>query len=58
MYLLKVSGVLYRLDLETVKEAKNAIAEYIEFYNHQRLHQSLGYKIPKEICLDKRDHYT
>lgn len=40
---------IYRLDLETVKEAQAAIAEYIDFYNHQRPHQSLGYKTPSAV---------
>ncbi len=37
---------IYRIDLSNVKEAKSAIAEYMEFYNHHRLHQSLGYQTP------------
>ncbi len=35
---------IYRIDLDTVKEAKEAIKEYIEFYNKQRPHQSLWHK--------------
>jgi putative transposase len=31
-------------------EARSAIAEYIEvFYNHPRLYQALGYRIPEEF---------
>lgn len=33
---------IYRIDLFSVKEAKDAILEYMEFYNNHRLHQSLG----------------
>ena len=40
---------IYRLDLETVEEAKKAIKEYINFYNKQRPHQSLDYKTPEEV---------
>ena len=40
---------IYRIDLETVKEAKQAIQEYMDFYNTRRPHQSLDYKVPKEI---------
>jgi len=40
---------IYRFDLETVREAKTAISDYIEFYNRQRPHQSLGYKTPQEV---------
>lgn len=41
----------------TIKELKNAIGAYIEFYNERRWHQSLGYKTPatiyyNKICLD------
>ncbi len=32
----------------TVTEAKNAIANYIDFYNTQRPHQALGYKVPDD----------
>lgn len=34
-----------------VKELKKAIAAYIEFYNHQRWHQSLDYKTPAKVYL-------
>jgi len=33
----------------TVQEAKKKIAEYINFYNHERIHQSLDYYTPHEI---------
>ncbi len=34
---------------ETVEEIRGAIAEYIEFYNAERPHQSLGYKTPDSV---------
>lgn len=40
---------IYLLDLTSVKEAKNAITEYMHFYNHQRPHQSLAYQTPVSI---------
>jgi len=40
---------IYRLDLVTVKDAKDAIRDYIEFYNTKRPHQSLDYKKPQEF---------
>ena len=54
MFLLNVSGVLLNKrkyialisDLITVKEAKDAINQYMMFYNDQRLHQSLDYQTP------------
>jgi putative transposase len=39
----------YLNDYADVKELKAAIEAYIEFYNHRRWHQSLGYKTPAEI---------
>ena len=35
--------------LNTVKEAKEEIRKYFEFYNAERFHQSLSYKTPDEI---------
>jgi len=40
---------IYRLDLESVREAKKAINEYINFYNKQRPHQSLEYQTPETV---------
>jgi len=44
---------IYRLDLVSVKEAKDAISEYMKFYNNHRLHQSLEYKTPKSVHFSK-----
>lgn len=44
---------IYRLDLSSVKEAKDAIKEYMEFYNNHRLHQSLGYETPRSVHFAK-----
>jgi putative transposase len=40
---------IYRIDLISVKEAREAIKEYMEFYNHHRMHQSLGYIPPVKV---------
>ena len=40
---------MYRLDLSSVKEARDAISEYMKFYNNHRLHQSLGYETPRSV---------
>jgi putative transposase len=40
---------IYLMELNSVHDAKTAIAEYMEFYNHKRKHQSLGYKIPNHV---------
>lgn len=38
-------------DFESVKEVRTSIGQFIEIYNHKRLHQSLGYKTPAEVYL-------
>lgn len=40
---------IYLVELYSVKEAKIAIAEYMDFYNLKRKHQSLGYKVPNNV---------
>ena len=39
----------YLNDYATIKELREAIKNYIEFYNHKRWHQSLDYKTPAEV---------
>ena len=39
----------------TIREVKSGLKEYIEFYNHKRLHQSLDYKIPMDIYQSNND---
>ena len=34
---------------ESVAEARQGIAAYFEFYNHQRLHQALAYRTPRQV---------
>jgi hypothetical protein len=33
----------------TVPELRSGLKRYFEFYNQERLHQSLGYKTPREV---------
>lgn len=40
---------VYISEFRTVREAKLGIDEYFDFYNHKRLHQSLGYRTPAEV---------
>ena len=40
---------VYLKDYETVKEAKDGIKRYFDYYNNERLHQSLNYRTPKEV---------
>ena len=44
---------IYLIILNTVKEAKNAIMDYINFYNQKRIHQSLEYFTPEQVYLTK-----
>lgn len=37
---------IYLNGYQHIPEAKNGLAHYFEFYNHERFHQSLGYKTP------------
>jgi putative transposase len=42
---------VYLKDYASVPEARAGIARYFRFYNHERLHQSLGYRTPAAIYL-------
>lgn len=44
---------VYLHDYENVVEAKEGINSYMDFYNHERLHQSLGYATPSEFYYNK-----
>ena len=37
---------VYLKAYQYVAEARRSIAAYFEFYNHERLHQALGYRAP------------
>lgn len=39
----------YLNEYQNVRDLKRAISDYIDFYNHKRCHQSLGYKRPAEL---------
>lgn len=40
---------VYLHSYENVKEARQGIGKYLEFYNEERLHQALSYMTPAEI---------
>jgi putative transposase len=45
----------YRSSFLTRARARFAVADYIEvFYNHRRLHSTLGYRTPLETLNDHR----
>ena len=47
---------VYLKSYETVMEAKENIGAYIDFYNRERFHQSLGNKTPAEIYFGKEEN--
>ena len=40
---------VYLKAYQDVGEARRSIAAYFEFYNHERLHQALGYRAPRQV---------
>ena len=40
---------VYLKAYQNVAEARYSIAAYFEFYNHERLHQALGYRAPRQV---------
>ena len=43
----------YLNEYESVKELRNAISAYIEFYNQKRWHQALDYKTPASVYFEQ-----
>jgi transposase InsO family protein len=44
---------VYLMHYETVPEGMKGIDSYFNFYNNDRLHQSLGYRTPAEVCFQR-----
>lgn len=42
---------VYLQEIQTVQDARSGLRQYFEFYNHERLHQSLGYRTPAQVYL-------
>jgi putative transposase len=40
---------VFLLDFQTVREAKDEIEKFVNFYNYRRLHQNLDYKTPNDV---------
>ena len=40
---------VYLHDYAGPREARNGLTRYLEFYNHERPHQSLAYRRPGEV---------
>ena len=45
----KAERIHKRREFETERELRKVIADYIEFYNYQRAHSSIGYQAPAEF---------
>ncbi len=43
---------VYLHDYGTPREARQSLAQYLRFYNHERPHQALGYRTPAEAYLN------
>lgn len=43
---------VYPKEYASVLEATQSLADYFCFYNHERLHQSLGYRTPAEVYFE------
>ena len=43
---------VYLKAYDNVAQARHGIAAYFEFYNHQRLHQALGYRTPHQLLVE------
>lgn len=42
---------VYLHEYITPRDARQGLTNYLDFYNHRRLHQSLGYRTPAELYL-------
>lgn len=46
---------IYLKGYGSVREARDCLGEYFSFYNQKRFHQSLDYKTPQEVYLEKKE---
>ena len=44
---------VYIKDYQSVPEGRKGINQYLNFYNHERLHQSLDYRTPAEVYFQR-----
>jgi putative transposase len=49
---------VYLQDLQSVQQAWLGLRDFFQFYNHERLHQSLDYRTPAEVYLNNRSKKT
>jgi putative transposase len=46
---------VYMHDYTSPKEARQQLREYLQFYHHQRFHQSLDYQTPAAVYFRQAD---
>jgi len=46
---------IYLHEYKSISELKVGVSEYIEFYNHRRFHQTLGYQKPMKVYLNSTE---
>ena len=49
---------VYINDYQTVREAKEGISKYLDFYNEERVHQALDYRTPVEVYYNHSNQKT
>lgn len=49
---------LYRNDYTSAQEARRILLEFFDYYNNHRLHQSLGYRTPREAYYGLNQDYA
>lgn len=49
---------VYLQDYASPREARSGLSAYLDFYNHRRLHQALGYQTPAAVYFQKGDQST
>jgi putative transposase len=47
---------VYVQDYLSPREARQQLTNYLQFYNHQRLHQALSYRTPAEVYFQGRSN--
>jgi len=50
---LSIGYQIYITDYQSIKELKADISKYIDFYNFNRFHSSLGYQKPMNVYLNE-----
>ena len=49
---------VYLKDYGSPLEARASLGDYLDFYNHRRLHQALGYQTPASVYFKEGGHST